>query len=234
MAISGMVYQKDCLEFLSNIESNSIDHVFTSPPYNRKRNDKYDHYTDIKDDYFLWIKKVIKESIRVSRGYVFFNIQKTYYNKSDVFKIFGEFSNEIQEVLIWEKSNPMPANALNITNAYEFIFVFGKAPLKANRTYTKNIITTSVHSSMPKNHKAVMKPELSDWIISSFTKPGETIIDPFTGIGTTGISCVSNGRLFMGSELSDVYCKEANERINKADEMYRAENAKERLLIKIK
>jgi DNA modification methylase len=32
---------------------------------------------------------------------------------------------------------------------------------------------------MPKDHKAVMKQEVSDFFIEKFTKPGEIILDPF-------------------------------------------------------
>lgn len=34
---------QDCFDFFKTIENEYFDHVFTSPPYNRKRNDKYEH-----------------------------------------------------------------------------------------------------------------------------------------------------------------------------------------------
>ena len=64
-----MVEQKDCLEFLKGFQTLSVDHVFTSPPYNRKRNDKYDHYSDIVDDYYSFIRDVIVESMRITKKY---------------------------------------------------------------------------------------------------------------------------------------------------------------------
>jgi len=201
------------------MEDNSIDHVFTSPPYNRKRNDKYEHYDDTVVNYYKLIKDSIEQSLRISKGYVIFNIQKNYYNKADVFKLFGTFADKIVEVIIWEKSNPMPAAALAITNAYEFFLILGDKPLKSNTTYTKNIITTSVNGKMPESHKAVMKQEVADWFIEKFTKEGDTVLDPFAGTGTTGVACRNLNRNFILIEQDESYCKLAEERINKLTQL---------------
>lgn len=202
------------MEVMSKMTDKSVDHTFTSPPYNRKRNDKYKFYDDSVLDYFGLIKKSIEESLRISKGYVIFNIQKNYYNKSEVFKILGHFADKIVELIIWEKSNPMPASALNITNAYEFFIVLGDKPLKSNSTYTKNIITTSVNGKMPEEHKAVMKQEVSDWFIEKFTKEAETVLDPFAGTGTTGVSCKKLNRDYILIEKEQEYFDIIQKRIS--------------------
>ena len=58
----------------------SFDVSITSPPYNRRRNDKYSHYNDTLTDYRGFLSSTIKELIRVTEGNVYFNIQKNYYN----------------------------------------------------------------------------------------------------------------------------------------------------------
>ena len=207
------IIQGDCLQVMKTMEDNSIDHVFTSPPYNRKRNDKYEHYDDTVVNYYKLIKDSIEQSLRISKGYVIFNIQKNYYNKADVFKLLGTFADKIVEVIIWEKSNPMPAAALAITNAYEFFLILGDKPLKSNTTYTKNIITTSVNGKMPESHKAVMKQEVADWFIEKFTKEGDTVLDPFAGTGTTGVACRNLNRNFILIEQEPEYVKIIKDRL---------------------
>jgi DNA modification methylase len=102
----------------------------------------------------------------------------------------------------------MPASGGSITNSHEYIIVFGEASLTSNSTYTKNTITTSVNSNMPKNHKAVMHREVSDWVIENFTNENDTVLDCFMGTATTGMSCKSMNRGFIGiEELNDVYYK---------------------------
>lgn len=199
----------DCFNCLKDIE---CDIVFTSPPYNRKRNDKYSNYDDTIDDYYMFLTKFV-ESVYY-RKYLFLNVQTNYYNKKDVYKLIGTYYDEIQQIFIWEKSNPMPAQGHNITNAYEFFLVFGDKPLKSNDTYTKNVLVTSVNSSTTtKIHKAVMKQEVADWFIEHFTDVNDVILDPFMGLGTTGISCVNYERDFIGIEKNKEYFELAKQRI---------------------
>ena len=211
------IQRGDCLELMKSLPDKSVDISFTSPPYNRKRNDKYAFYNDSIDDYFTFLKCFTDELIRITKGNVFVNIQKTYYNKQDVFKYIGHYSKDICEIIVWEKTNPMPASGTSITNSYEMFIVFGKK-LKSNTTYTKNIISTSVNSNMPKEHKAVMKQEVADWFIDKFTKEGDTVLDPFMGTATTGVSCVSKNRNFIGFEIDKRYFELSRERLGvKAD-----------------
>ena len=108
----------------------------------------------------------------------------------------------------------MPANANNITNAYEFIIVFGDKPLQSNFTYTMNSISTSVNNDMPKEHKAVMSLEVAAWIILMFTHPNDLVLDCFFGTGTTGVACKTYGRDFIGIEINEKYSEYAKKRLD--------------------
>lgn len=211
------IYQGNCFNLFPQIEDGGVDYVFTSPPYNRKRNDKYTFYEDKLTDYYEFLDNIVRESLRVAKKYAFLNIQATYYNSSDVYRLIGKYADDIKQIIIWEKTNPMPAQGFNITNSYEYIIVFGEGSLKSNYTYTKNIIKTSVNSDMPKEHKAVMHPDVSDWFVKTFTQKGETILDPFMGTGTTAVSCKKYQRNYIGFELLSEYCDIANERIANTD-----------------
>lgn len=214
----------DCLEIMKLMPDKSVDISFTSPPYNRKRNDKYEFFNDVIDDYFMFLCNFTENLLRITKKHVFINIQKNFYNKKDVFKYIGRFSSEITEIIVWEKTNPMPASGFNITNAYEMFIVLSDKPLKANKTYTKNVITSSVNSDkISKTHKAVMKQEISDWFIKTFTEENDVILDCFMGLGTTGISCKKFNRDFIGIEIDENYFKIAEERINETNVKSRQE-----------
>jgi site-specific DNA-methyltransferase (adenine-specific)/modification methylase len=206
------IYLENCFDRFAKLGNNSVDHVFTSPPYNRKRNDKYDHYNDNIDDYFKFITDVIDESIRISKGLVFFNIQKNYYNKAEVFKLFGKYSDILLEVFIWEKSNPLPAGANQVTNAYEYILIFGEK-LKSNHTHTKNIIKTSVSRPLS-GHHAVMHEDIPRFFFDAFTQENDLIYDPFMGVGTTALVAKKMRRQFLGSEITKEYYEASLKRIN--------------------
>lgn len=213
------IFNNDCIRQLDSLILGGIfvDFCFTSPPYNRARNDKYNNYSDDKDDYYTFLKEVIDKNLTIGR-YLFLNIQKNYYNKQDVFKLIGDYKDKIIDIICWTKSNPMPASGYNITNSWEFIFVMSNSEktIKAKKTYTKNHIETSVYSENPykKIHRAVMKPDVVDWFVDRFTEENDTILDCFMGVGTTGVSCLQHNRNFIGIELDETYYDIARNRIS--------------------
>ena len=197
------VFNEDCFISMARMGDSEVDVVFTSPPYNRKRNDKYAHYDDRIGDYYGFLCRLLRESQRIAKRNVFINIQKNYYNKAEVFKFLGEFNSVISELFIWEKSNPLPASGKSITNSYEFVIAFGDT-LKSNNTYTKNHLTTSV-AKMPDDHKAVMHEDVARFFIKNFTNRGDVVYDPFMGTGTTAKICGEYGVACVGSEISKEY-----------------------------
>ena len=208
------LHHDDAFMLLSNMADKSVDITFTSPPFNRKRNDKYANYNDVIDDYFGWVERLINECVKKTKRHVIVNLQTNYYNRTDVYKIIGRFAEKIQNIIVWEKSNPLPASGNNLTNAYELFLIIGDSSIKSNTTYTKNHITTSVNSqSTTKIHKAVMKQEVADWFIEKFTDAQDIVFDPLMGLGTTGVSCKKYGRNFIGCEIDEQYYKIAQERI---------------------
>ena len=65
-------------------------------------------------------------------------------------------------------------------------------------------------------HPAVFPEALASDHILSWSNPGDTVLDPFTGSGTTGVACVNTGRRFIGIELDPQYFQIAENRIQEA------------------
>lgn len=208
-----MLIKGDCFKVLESV--NEVDYVLTSPPYNRKRNDKYTDYNDDIEDYYGFLVSITDILLSKTKKYIFMNLQANYYNREDIYKYIGHYADKIQNIIIWEKTNPTPAAGNSITNAYEYIIVLGDSSLKSNTTYTKNHITTNVcKNPYNKIHKAVMNEEISDWIIEKFTNEKEIVLDPFMGTGTTGVSCKKYKRGFIGIEKSQEYFDIALKRVS--------------------
>ena len=197
----------DSTVVIKTFANEQFDTVFTSPPYNRKRDDKYASFTDISYDYFDFLVESIEQCLRVCKGNVFYNVQKNFYNRVELYKLFGHFAEQIIETIIWHKSNPMPNP--HVINAYEYILVLSNnnTALKANDTYTQNHFCTPVYSENPykKQHRAVMHPKAVEYILRSFCKSNESVLDPFMGTGTTGVVCKQFGMEFTGIELVEEY-----------------------------
>ena len=69
-------------------------------------------------------------------------------------------------------------------------------------------------------HFAVMPEALVEPCILAGTKPGDTVLDPFTGAGTVGVVAARHGRDFIGVELNPEYAKMAEERIMNSKEVF--------------
>jgi DNA modification methylase len=84
------------------------------------------------------------------------------------------------------------------------------------------------------NHPTVKPIKLMEYLVKLVTPPGGTVLDPFTGSGSTGCACARRlGFEFQGIELSPQYAAIAEARINwfamnelDLDELDRSENAK--------
>jgi co-chaperonin GroES (HSP10) len=63
-------------------------------------------------------------------------------------------------------------------------------------------------------HPAIMPEQLAADMITTWTNPGDTVFDPFTGAGTTAKMCHVLGRKFNGTEISLEYCDIINRRLD--------------------
>lgn len=67
------------------------------------------------------------------------------------------------------------------------------------------------------NHHPTVKPvALMRWLVRLVTQPGDLVLDPFTGSGTTGVACTLEGRRFIGVEREAEYAEIARRRIASA------------------
>jgi site-specific DNA-methyltransferase (adenine-specific) len=122
------------------------------------------------------------------------------------------------ELLFWHKSNPMPYKMNTYLKDTEYmvrIYATGATfnnDLEYNH-YKTYFLESTQHNNghpTPKPIKTIVTPI----VISS--KPGDIILDPFMGSGTTAVAAIETGRQFIGFELSQEYCQIAEKRIAKA------------------
>lgn len=232
----------DCLEKMEKMDDNTADIILTSPPYNmnlRIRNGKYasrqivkeistkyENYDDNlpMEDYFRFTRNVLNECIRVSKM-VFYNVQFLTGNKPALFKIIGEFSDLLKEIIVWDKVNAQPAIGESVLNSqYEVILVFDKENAISrkfqNGRFERGTLSNCwsiKRGKKPTNaHGAVFPVELAERVIRNFSNAGDTVLDPFLGTGTTGVACKNLNRNFIGIELDETYFNIARERIENA------------------
>ena len=85
-----------------------------------------------------------------------------------------------------------------------------------NEEFEKCIIDIpNVKSNHPEktNHPCQFPIELIERFVLAFTNPGDIVLDPYAGVGTTLIAAIMNDRKAIGSEKEPEYCKTARDRI---------------------
>lgn len=70
------------------------------------------------------------------------------------------------------------------------------------------------------NHPTVKPKSLMRWLVRLVTPPGGTVLDPFTGSGSTGLACDAEQFDFIGIEMSPEYAAIAERRIRDAAGMF--------------
>jgi site-specific DNA-methyltransferase (adenine-specific) len=80
--------------------------------------------------------------------------------------------------------------------------------------YPSNVLHLATETGN-KSHSAVFPKELPAWFIKLFTKPGDLVLDPFLGSGTTCIAAQELSRKSLGIEILKEYYDLANKNIEK-------------------
>ena len=84
---------------------------------------------------------------------------------------------------------------------------------KGNERYPKHLIEFS-NASRKEHYHPTQKPvDLLEYLIKTYTKEGEVVLDSCMGSGSTGIACLNTNRKFIGIEKEDKYFDIAHKRI---------------------
>jgi len=86
-------------------------------------------------------------------------------------------------------------------------------PKKGGHAFWEHAIVLD-RAGKGRRHHTTPKPfALMEELVLAFSEPGELVLDPFCGSGTTGIACRKHGRRFLGWEVDRRYAKIARARI---------------------
>jgi len=137
-----------------------------------------------------------------------------HFTKQKKFKMFQ------QEVMVpmgsWaEKRLAKLSDADRIRDESRSLSGFGKNVsnwLGKKYVYPTNVLHLATECSN-RNHSAAFPISLPSWFIKLFTQPGDIVLDPFIGSGTTALACIELDRHYIGIELMEEYYKLALEAV---------------------
>jgi len=124
---------------------------------------------------------------------------------------------------IWQKkfatlNDPWSIQTLQAKNEWEHLFFFKKPGtpdrVREQRLHQRGVWTTEGDPDKPlKNYPAAFPVSLPKMAILVYTEPGEIVLDPFCGSGTTLVAAKSLDRKGVGIEIEESACEIAKERI---------------------
>jgi DNA modification methylase len=203
------IYQGDCLELMKQIEDESIDCIITDPPYGINKG------KIAGDEDFSLINKFLPEAFRVLKDNSFFICFCSIAKLPELLKnnIFN-----YRWMCIYYINNGMVRGSMGFS-AFIPAIIF----TKGNPKIKKQIRDVCEISTSSKEVKSFYHPYQKDFriirdLILCSTKEGELVLDPFMGGGSVPNACINLKRNFIGMELSEEYCKIANERLTKLND----------------
>ncbi len=261
------IFCGDCEKILKSFPDNSIDLIFTSPPYADSRKKTYGGITP--DKYVKWFLPKANEFLRILKptGTFVLNIKERVVNgerHTYVIELILEMKKQgwlWTEELVWHKKNSYPGKWPNrFRDSWERLLQFNKekkfnmyqeevmVPVgdwaktrlknlsdtdkirdesKVNSGFGKNVSnwigrekaypTNVLHLATEcnnRNHSAAFPETLPEWFIKLFTKPGDIVVDPFMGSGTTVIVAQKMLRKIVGIDILPEYYNMVKDQVN--------------------
>ena len=224
------IYNEDCVGGLKKLESDSIDLIFTDPPYgidgdqldahyHRDERNVVPGYIDLPVEQYAQITRDWNtECSRVLRPGGSIYIVSGYTNLHHVLNaLHGTDLEEINHIIA-QYSFGVSTKKKWVSSHYHVLFWSKPEKGQQKRTFNTNVFYTDQKDSyhdrltvqaMPRDYKPGQiknKNQLSENFIKKFvlysSNRGDTVLDPFCGGFTTARTALRFGRKFLGFELN--------------------------------
>ena len=217
-----MIECGDCLELMKQLPDGSVDLIVTDPPYEFHNGHGGGSFGTEARGYHDELKgldkgvtdDVLREFMRVLK------IPNLYIwcNKAQIRQYLNFFCDAgcTFDILTWHKTNPVPTCSEKYLSDTEYCLYFRKGA-KLYGTYdTKRkfwVTELNVKDKELYDHPTIKPLDIIRQLVENSTLPGDTVLDPFMGSGTTGVACELSDRKFIGYEIEPKYYETAKKRI---------------------
>lgn len=210
----------DCLEQLAAFPAGAADLVLTDPPYACRYRDNYGR-TVINDDRTDWIAPAFKLIARAMRPH---SVCVSFYgwNAADRFHQAWQAAG-LRPIghIVWPKPYTSRSGFLEARHEQAYVLAKGN-PRKPHRRLQDVQKWTYTGNQLHPTQKAV---EILEPLIETFSDPGQLVLDPFMGSGSTGLAALKTGRRFTGIEIDAVHYNTARNRMQGFERPIREKSA---------
>ena len=230
-AVSWSMHHGDSRILMKDIPDSSIDFICTDPPYNLGQystgNIKMDWREDFNNDLADWDNLTMEpaqwrdEFLRVlaPTGNIF--VFTSYNLIGKWHEIFDPVFDTFQ-FMVWHKTNPAPklrkAGFLNSCELICCMWNKGHTWNFGKQNEMHNFIETPICMGRERvkdpKHPTQKPLKVMRRLIELASRPDDLILDPFAGVGSTGVAAVELGRRFIGIDAEEAYVEAARRRIS--------------------
>lgn len=182
-----------------DIASESVDCIITDPPYPKD-------FIDLFDDLGSLAARVLKPggSLVVMTGQLYLPRYIELLSKHLTYHwILAYTTPGGQAVQVWNQE---------VNTFWKPLLWFVKD--QRDSRWVSDVVNTPVNANDKQHHHWGQSVEGMQAIVEKFTNPGDCILDPFLGGGTTGLVCKATKRKFIGVEIDEAVAKQALTRIH--------------------
>lgn len=213
----------DCLELLAEMEASTFGAVIADLPYligaisSGDAKSKAGSWVDLMNASF-WYRAWMVECWRVLRDGGYMVIFTNWRSSPMMLKACADAKITVHSLAIWDKEWIGPAGPAQLRPTYEMMIFCGKGRAKIDDRSQSDIFRCKwmAGHSGKSGHPAEKPVPLLRRVVELVTLPGEIVLDPFMGSGTTGIAALQSGRVFEGIEGNEAHVFTAVERLDAA------------------
>ena len=206
---------------LKEIDDDSIDLVVTDPPYEVITGGKNGGVKGKPSGILTENKQLMKsipnpelclsECFRVMKDGTHIYIMTNTLNLTNYLNIINDVGFKLHNLLVWNKNNTTP-NRWYMKNC-EYVIFARKGVAKAINNPSSQTVHNFDNIIGNKQHPTEKPVDLMKLYIENSSQVGDTVLDPFMGVGSTGVACKELGRNFIGVELDKQYFDIATKRV---------------------
>jgi DNA modification methylase len=210
------LYQADARDVLSHLPTESVDIVITDPPYgvDWESNLRAERFGTLlgdgsDDDSRAIIHGVITQTVRLVGQHRHLYI----FGPTDV--LDGQKVSRAVE-LVWDKGRA-GAGDLNLPwgPGHELITVAVSHHRHAGKA--GSVLRVPARTGLAVRHPSEKPTALLTELLESSSRQGETVLDPFAGVGSTGVAAILSGRRAVLVEKDPQYVPTAIDRLRRAE-----------------
>lgn len=192
------VYNADCLSVLPHISDAAC--VLTDPPYNVGI--EYGTADDNRGDYPEWCGRWFAECRRIAPCVA---LTPGHRNVG----MWHRLGDDPNWIVAWHKPAAMGRSPVGFNN-WEPVLLWGKTVKQ-----TADVVVAPIVADCAIDFHPCPKPiKWATGLLDILSRPGDLVVDPFMGSGTTMRAARDMGRRYIGIEVSTEFCEQAVRRLD--------------------